>query len=520
MARKRASLKNKGEEILGVKRGGEGADILFGAGTDAEAAAKPEGDKAAAADASSRAGEAAPAVAEHPPAEEGLPQGEADLDQESDLDSLLSAEAKAAAGEAALPDLATTPAAPAPPISKPAAPPPPPPAVERPLPTPPPSLPPAYLQGGSVSTPPPVIERPAPAPPPQSSTHPPGGPAGMPSPVAAPAPPPPPTLAVAPPSTATGAPDLSVQRPPRYIRMVGEGFDLSAEEPSADAAAAAQVGAPEGIQLTPEERDKLLRRRSVQERLAELDKTIDGQYKRILQENISTNKSITDWCQNMLAEAREIVLNREVGKLARAEWDVEQVRARVDRAVESRKQANRFSWPITIWGVAWFGIFVYLIFNPILILQLLGIGGSSDSLLVPQIFLRSLFFGGIGGVAAVFYHLFKYVRERSFDSQYVLSYVGKPFMGMILGSMIYLTIFVLMRVVGLAPAGLQGSEVNPTTEVMYTALLFFVAMAAGFKENLAFDLLNRVIKAVLGSEEEEEVPAPSAPPPATTPTSS
>jgi hypothetical protein len=42
-------------------------------------------------------------------------------------------------------------------------------------------------------------------------------------------------------------------------------------------------------------------------------------------------------------------------------------------------------------------------------------------------------------------------------------------------------------------------------------------MAAGFKENIAFDLLNRVIKSVLGGDQEEEEPA--APPPAATETS-
>jgi hypothetical protein len=524
MAKKRASLKDKGEEILGVKRGGQGADILFGAGSEAEEEAKPEGEGAAAADAASTQegppeGEVpAPAAAEQPPAMEGLPQGEADLDEESDLNSLLGAEAEAATGEAALPPLATTPAAPAPPGSEPTTPPPPPPAAVRPMPAPPPSTAPAYPQGGPASTPPPVMERPRPVPPPQTPLSSPGAPAGMPPPVAAPAPPPP-TPAVAPPSTVTGAPDLSVQRPARYIQMMGEDLDLSVEERSADAVAAEQVGAPEDLELTPEQQAKLLRSPSVKDKLANLDKAIDGQYERILQDNVSVNKPISDWCQNMLAEAREIVLSQDVDRLARAEWDVEQVRARLDRAVESRKQANRFAWPITIWGVLWFGAFVYLIFNPTFILQLLAIGESNDPLLVPQIFLRALFFGGIGGVAAVFYHLFKYVRERTFDSQYVLSYVGKPFMGMILGSMIYLTVFVLMRVVGLAPVGVQGNEVNPTTEVMYTALLFFIAMAAGFKENLAFDLLNRVIKAVLRSEEEEEVPVPEASPPATTPTS-
>jgi hypothetical protein len=314
--------------------------------------------------------------------------------------------------------------------------------------------------------------------------------------------------AIDPPSTATGAPDLSAPRPQRYIQMVAGDFDLLAEETSADAAAAALLGVPEGIQLTPEQRAELLRRRSVQVMLAELDRAIDGQYDRILREDISVNADITDRCHKLLRESRAIVLHRQVEQLAKAEWNVEQVRARLDRAGESRKQANRYSWPIALWGMAWFTAFVYLIFNPAPIFEWFNLSDFNDQFLVPEIFLRSLFFGGIGGVAAVFYHLFKYVSQRSFDSQYGLSFVGKPFMGMILGSMIYLTVFVAMRILGLAPIGLEQEGAQTVTDVMYMALLFFIAMAAGFKENLAFDLLNRVIKALLGTEQEEQVPAP------------
>ena len=86
-------------------------------------------------------------------------------------------------------------------------------------------------------------------------------------------------------------------------------------------------------------------------------------------------------------------------------------------------------------------------------------------------------------------------------------------MGMILGSMVYLTVFVVMRVLGLAPVGLQPEQAPGApllTDVMYLAILYFIAMAAGFKENLAFDLLNRVIKAVLGGDRGEKS---SAPPP-------
>ncbi len=325
-----------------------------------------------------------------------------------------------------------------------------------------------------------------------------------------------PAQPVPPPSTATGAADLSVPRPPRYISMVGKDYDVLAEELSADAAAAALVGIPQGVTLTPEQRAQQLRRPSVQKKLSDLDRAIAGQYDRILQQNVSVNKPITDWCQNMLAEARTIVLNLQVENLAKAEWNVEQVRARLDRAEESQKQSNRMAWPITIWGLAWFVIFVYLTFNPTVIMRVLGIDAStfSDAFLVPLIFLRALFFGGIGGVAAVFYHLFKYVRERNFDSQFALSYVGKPFMGMILGSMSYLMVFVVMKVLGFAPPGLNNSTAGGLTDVVYTAFLFFVAMAAGFKENLAFNMLNRLIKAVLGDEQPPEqgsTPPPPAP---------
>jgi hypothetical protein len=84
-------------------------------------------------------------------------------------------------------------------------------------------------------------------------------------------------------------------------------------------------------------------------------------------------------------------------------------------------------------------------------------------------------------------------------------------MGMILGSMVYLTIFVVMRVLGLAPGGLQQEGAQTVTDVMYTAILFFVALASGFKENLAFDLLSRVVKSVLGADEEKEETLPLSP---------
>jgi hypothetical protein len=493
MARKRASLKDKGEEILGVKRGGQGTEILFGSGE----ASKPRASSKAAA-----------AAATMPPPE----GGEADLDREVDLDSLLGAEAETAGGggEAALPALATTPASPKPPSAGPVTAPQ---GVVRPSPAPPPTSLPEPV-APAVVTRPPSASLPAVAAAPSTHTVTAQPPAVAPTmPPVAPVAPVQPTsvssVPAAPPSTATGAPDLSAPRPLQRVSLVGKDFDLLAEDVSPDAASAALVGIPQGVDLTPEERAQQLRRPSVQKKLTELDRAIAGQYDRILQDNVSVSQPITDWCQNMLAEARTIVLNLQIEKLAKAEWDVEQVRARLDRAAESRKQANRFAWPIIIWGVIWFVAFVYLIFNTTLVLQLLNVTSRSDELLNPEIFMQSLFFGGIGGVAAVFYHLFKYLPERNFDSQYVLSYFGKPIMGMILGSIIYLALFGA-RFVGLAVFGSQqvGTDL---TGLKFVVWVF--AIATGFKENLAFDMLNRVIKTVLG---DEQPPEQGSAPPATT----
>jgi hypothetical protein len=292
--------------------------------------------------------------------------------------------------------------------------------------------------------------------------------------------------------------------------MVGEDFDLFKEETPEDAEAAARVGEPGAIEMTEEEMAELLRREATKEYLASLDQDVDAQYERILREDASISKPITDWAHNMLAEARAIVLSRQIDKLPKAEWNIEQVRARLDRAYESRKNARRYSVPILLWGFTWFVVFVYLIFNPNLILFLLNIGNFQDALLNPQIFLQALFFGGIGGVAAVFYHLFKYMRARSFDSQFVLSYFGKPIMGMIVGSITYLTLYGA-RFVGLAV--FQGQQPDADAEGL-RLIIYVVAIATGFKENLAFDLLNRTIKAVLGSEDREEEEKPTEPKPA------
>ena len=391
-----------------------------------------------------------------------------------------------------------------------------------------PATPPTTDTGESVPLPatewisplPPAPSRPLPAPPPQMTTDqehtPPGaGSASVDSASLVPVNTPP---AAAPPSaqpapeqqqpatTLTPYPAPLPEHTPRSPGATTPNPDLL-PVPRAVEGMTPPMNPPRSVPLTDAQVAELLQRPDVQERLGLLSRAIQTEYDRILRDNVSANNEITDWCHGLLAEARVIVTYREMGALAKAEWCVEQVRTRLDRAQQSAEEV-RAPVLITLWGILWFFLFVYLIVDPMRVLEPFGLSSPVDSFIRPEVFLHALFFGGLGGVAAVFYHLFRHVRNRSFDNKHVLSYVGKPFMGMILGAMIYLSVFVAMRILGLTPVGVAGSESESLTQLLPLAFLYLAATAIGFKENLAFSSLNRTVKAIVGDDEVKAVAAP------------
>ncbi|MGQ9500553.1 MAG: hypothetical protein ACUVSF_05565 [Anaerolineae bacterium] len=290
-----------------------------------------------------------------------------------------------------------------------------------------------------------------------------------------------------PPTDHSASPSSSVDA---KVPSEGHGFDRAIEP---------KIPLP--VSITPSDKVSHLPQCSPElvSRLAVLEQAIEAEYERIRREQVSISQEITDWCHQLLLEARTIVIRNRVEELPRAEWCIEQVHARLDRV---QRSASKMYTPValTLWGIGWFFVLVYLIFDPIWLLRWVGLSEAADFFINPTIFLRALVFGGLGGVAAIFYHVFKYVRERNFDDKHTLSYLGKPFMGMILGAMAYLGIFVLMRVLGMKPVGLQVSDAEMLTHVFYMAALYLLAMMLGFKENRVFKLLNRAVKAVLGGE--------------------
>jgi hypothetical protein len=124
-----------------------------------------------------------------------------------------------------------------------------------------------------------------------------------------------------------------------------------------------------------------------------------------------------------------------------------------------------------------------------------------------EVLLSTMVWGAIGGVVAVLYSLFKHVGERDFDPHYNLSYVGKPFLGAILGASVYMAFNLLIRALGILPSGLQSVE-DVAAPAVAPGVMYLMAWIGGFKENRIFDLLDRAMKRVFSGG--DAVSEPSA----------
>jgi hypothetical protein len=250
--------------------------------------------------------------------------------------------------------------------------------------------------------------------------------------------------------------------------------------------------------LTREEEDELAARYGP-ERIQELAAEIDRLYEEVRSE-VGASKEISTWCFNLLLEAKDIIVRYDVARLPKAEYNVEQVRARLERAAESQTWAHKHAWWITGWGFVWGVIFL----GALVVLSLGWLGqitpqtSARQAYVDPVIFLQAMVWGGIGGVVAIWYSLFKHVSNRDFDIQYGLSYVTKPFFGLILGGTVYMVVQLLILSLGISPLllpeGLSNSTIAPW-------LVYLMAWVCGFNEARIFGLVDGVMKRTLTGQE-------------------
>ncbi|MBN1661224.1 MAG: hypothetical protein JXA93_22720 [Anaerolineae bacterium] len=262
--------------------------------------------------------------------------------------------------------------------------------------------------------------------------------------------------------------------------------------------------------LTDEERAEIVARLG-EGWIETLQSQIDAAYESV-RRIVGENEAVAVDAYNTLLKARDILVMRKIDQLAQAEYYLELVRARMKRVSASESAAKKYQWRILAWGMFWGIAFLVLL---ILLGQdwfrnIVAPAGEADSLIELDIFVSAMLWGGVGGAVAVLYSLFKHVGERDFDSQFLVSYVGKPFLGFISGAIIYMAFNLVIRALGIFPAGTQTAE-GDVVPAVAPGVVYLVALAAGFKEARLLALIDSLWDQIFRNKEkeEEEVPEPT-----------
>ena len=110
------------------------------------------------------------------------------------------------------------------------------------------------------------------------------------------------------------------------------------------------------------------------------------------------------------------------------------------------------------------------------------------------IMVKSAVAGAVGGVVGGLYALWKHVsREMDFSKQYWMLYFTSPVMGLFLG----VFVFLVMRV-GMITLTIGSTVPEVTSPLAIYALAFIV----GFQQNVAYDLMRRVLQVFRFSDSE------------------
>lgn len=162
-----------------------------------------------------------------------------------------------------------------------------------------------------------------------------------------------------------------------------------------------------------------------------------------------------------------------------AERAINEVEMRISIVQRSQREAPD-AMKLFFYEVAW---------GALLLLSLLGFLPNMLSFVEGAYvyLLMSAVVGAFGGITGALYSLWKHVsKEMDFSKQFTIWYIVNPIMGFILGGFVY----------GVVQAGFISLQTGDTsaeiTSVPYIILV--LAFIVGFQQNVAWELMRRVIK--------------------------
>ncbi|MEW6718718.1 MAG: hypothetical protein AB1345_14620, partial [Chloroflexota bacterium] len=173
----------------------------------------------------------------------------------------------------------------------------------------------------------------------------------------------------------------------------------------------------------------------------------------------------------------------------------------VEYRVANYPRMERWSYTVGIWILVYEIIWALLIglgmlYLPDFITQRLA-GVSTEARITGDIVsgVNTMMWGGLGGVVGALYALWRHVaRDQDFSKQYTMWYITNPIMGVTLGAFVFMVI----------RAGMFSLLSGEESQTISSAFAIYVlAWIAGFQQNVAYDIVRRVLRIFRITEEDE-----------------
>lgn len=197
---------------------------------------------------------------------------------------------------------------------------------------------------------------------------------------------------------------------------------------------------------------------------------------------------LTDTCLELIARARAEL---DAGDTGEAQDCILQAECLLLRADKSRETLRRWGPLIGLYEVVLLLALLTLALNGSIHGFVAGAGGGGWT--PPAAY---MVWGGLGGVVAALFGLYRHAAARDFDRGYVAYYFLKPILGIVLGPLVYL----------FARAGLMALQ-SDGGAVERHELLYLGAFVLGFGERFSLRLIDRVAAAMFGPTAMQEARA-------------
>jgi len=228
------------------------------------------------------------------------------------------------------------------------------------------------------------------------------------------------------------------------------------------------------------------------ERRENLDTEIEHLYTQVATE-LSTNKDDAEFALKILSEAQDIILE-DTRQYDEALYRVAVVKTMLARKQNLRRWSYTYGMGVFVYAVVWLGLFIFGFLSTDFLNTIMGESGEGLTTLRSAWF--SALAGGIGGIIGIFYSLYWHVAmKQDFDRQYVMYYLVQPIMGFILGALIY---FIVLA--GYLIFNLNTPTDSPDTITSIALVLGFIA---GFRQRVVFEMIDRIVKKIMPRSEDE-----------------